>query len=51
VIAIVWIGAEFEPLANEGERAVIDGVFQDDFADARRALAVWKVRMISIGEN
>jgi len=44
VVLIVRIGAELEQRADEGERTVMDRVFQDDLADALRSSAVRKMR-------
>jgi hypothetical protein len=40
VVAVVGIGPERQQAADEGERAVIDGVFEDDLADPVGAAAV-----------
>jgi hypothetical protein len=47
MVAVIGVGTQIEQRADEGERAVIDGVFEDDLAHARRAAAVGKIRRIA----
>jgi hypothetical protein len=47
VVAVVGIGPERQQAADEGERAVIDGVFEDDLADPVGAAAVGKVGRVA----
>jgi hypothetical protein len=46
-VPVVRIGAKLEQRPDEGQRAVIERVFQADLAGARRATTVGKIRRIA----
>ncbi len=47
MVAVIGVGAQFQQRADEGQRAVINRVFQHDLADRGRAAAIGKIRWVA----